>query len=475
MHIKVAGVVAGAVIALCLAQPAAAAEATTPSCLPEAPKPTWSTKFRPPKGVQRSQSKADFNEGRLGARGCQIEALRQSLASGAMDPTDNPEAVAYWEVNRRAAEIARLYHSRSGRQQWWMDTASKGVALGAAGYLLSGGAGATTQAYWGYGALAFVLVAQFNAYEPTRDLFFGGSLGVYEIAGRYKVIRDNRNNLAAIVKPPAGSARDDALKAAKATCIDLRREIPAMESWTPNRGDKVAILPEARRVLAACRDFESNFSALKILVEAPSIQDAALSAKYATDILALDANVVLRDQDLRYTPFETLTGLAAAPFDAASTLLTGDNGKKAIDGLKTQAAFANLDLDLSPISIPGVPKATAAYIALAPAVYGRLEPTVVREAGTKKEPKDPDAKTASAAVGKLDDAVAGLNGAYGEVASASKYATDLLTMAAASHLSFTYDATTRYIKVGPLAPPAEPSSTGPKTAGAPAGTPAAQP
>ena len=470
MHIRVVGVVAGAT-ALCSVHAAAAAE---PPCPPPAPTPTWSTEYFPPKGVLRSQSKADFNEGRLATRGCQIEALRQSLASGAMDPGDNPKS-PYWEVNRRAAEIARLYHSRSGRQQWWMDTASKGVALGAAGYLLSGGAGATTQAYWGYGALAFVLVAQFNAYEPTRDLFFGGSLGVYEISGRYKVVRDRRNQLKAIVSPPEGSARAIALKAAKDACLALRSEMPTMESWTANRGDKVAILPEARRVLTACRDLESNLSAFRILVEAPSIQDANLSALYATDILAIDANVVLRDQDLRYTPFETLTGLAAAPFDAASTLLTGENGKKAIEGLKTQAAFANLDLDLSPISIPDAPRATAAYITLAPAVYGRLEPTVVRELGTKKEPKDPTAAAVSAAVAKLDDAAAGLNGAYGDVASAGKYATELSAMAAASHLSFSYDATTRYIKVGPLTPPTPPPAAPGKAAGAPAGAPAAQP
>jgi hypothetical protein len=72
-------------------------------------------------------------------------------------------------------QLSRCYDARSGREQTWLDGGASLVLFGSSGAAFSAGAGALTQGYWGAAGLAPGIISQFNAWEPTRDLYHAGS------------------------------------------------------------------------------------------------------------------------------------------------------------------------------------------------------------------------------------------------------------------------------------------------------------
>jgi len=377
--------------------------------------------------------RSQWRYGLLSARQCQIDMIRTRAAEAA--------DLKYEEVSRRAAEIRWYYQARAGRQQRWLDWNTGATVGGGAGYLASAGAGAATQGYWGALALTPILLAQFNAYEPTRDLFHGASIGVDLISIRYARLNRSIAMLEAYRTPDGAS--DAGWRTA---CAALKIQLGIAGGWTANRPDKNAIVPDLQKLSKACGELDSQEDYHGALLSAGKAWKAQTPYLYANDVLAFDELVVHRDHDLRFTPLEALTSIAAAPFQTASTLLTGENGKKAIDGLKTQAAFASLDLQLSEIVLP--PALTTSE-----AMSVGLSPTAAARRDVDERTKDdPEFAAVVAALQSAEAAASAINDARARQAFASVWVLSIRQAAAADRMSFNYDATkgTISISLGPL-------------------------
>ncbi|MBC7169094.1 hypothetical protein, partial [Phenylobacterium sp.] len=180
-----------------------------------------------------------------------------------------------------------------------------------------------------------------------------------------------------------------------------------------------------------------------------------LPQSFAADLLALDANLEQRDYQLRYSPTKTLSGIAAAPFQAASKLLTGEDGKAALDGLKTQDAFQSLDVSLSTIPLPPAPVLTFPKASLSPGSAAR-EGTAVQ----RKPKTTPSAEQVTEALMIARGTLAALQAVERQLALESQMATTAVLAARSDRLTFRYDATTRAVSVT-LAPTAAPSPVPP--------------
>lgn len=462
-----------------------------PECRPQ---PTGNRRFK-------------FNAGRLYGRQCQLDMLRTGLAS---------ETLTYLEVAQRTQEIRWYYNARSGRQQTWLDSASTATAVGSFGFLASQGAPTLTQSYWGALALAPVLGAQFNAYEPTRDLFYGGAVGMDLISKRYEQLYWSARNL--------NNLQDaDGLNVNATThCNAVRNELDRVAgkvtspSWDGDAEDRKALLPDLQAALKACERLDLRRAYLNALGKAVevyvapvaatsstscrSLSDAyaekrkaefeivkasqnppaaneltrlntaigateaarlaferacstQLSYLYARDVLAFDATMEHSDHDLRYGPAETLSAMAASPFQLVSTLLTGEDGKKAVAGLKTQAAFNSLDLKLSSLVLPPPPPvvdtAQAGVSSTARARLGAVGQTQNAE------------KSVRQTLEVLDKVHLAVNdGAYA-LSTREAWAALLRQAVAADRLTFSYDATKSAVSVsvGPAPPVTAPLAT----------------
>lgn len=315
------------------------------------------------------------------------------------------------------------YASRAGRQQTLTDLQSS--VTGGAGIVaaFAEGAGAATQGYWAAGALLPVLVSRFNANEPTRDLFHGAGQGLDFQRARYGEVRASGKMLMRVMTGqetvtvwssdiwtkglPMPSAPD--------ACKTLNSKMADIES----RGSESAKL-DARRVLAACSTAAVTRSSLVVFAQAVASAQGRIDAMEATDALKLEAAILQRDHDLRYSALETFTALAAAPFEAAGALLSGENGREALDALKTQAAFRGLDLELEEFDLPPVPASLA-------------EATVADGSAAAH----PEIRAAANALSETLPAYNRAIALAGRTARAAK----------ANRLKFDYDATTRAITV----------------------------
>lgn len=462
---------AAVLLGLCGAYPAAAAGAGAPAwkneCKPDEPTASLTPRAnRAPwilKYFQLSpDGYSDWIEGRLESRLCQIVVLRRYAQDDGADFAD---------VNLRASEVSRLYQARAGRQQIWMDMASRGVQVSALGALASHGAGRHTQQDWGYVGLGLVVISQINAYQPTKDLFFAGSLGINVLQSRYESIRSARQRLDWLTgagTPPKGAATStlkDALAAEQTKCNAMRAAMPAISNWNTSGGDYAVIQPEARRVIGICDSLDVAIQAAKELAESPSIGDAALARLEAQDLVFLDDNMVKRDQDLRATPLQTLTEIVAAPLSAATTVITGEDAKKAIDGIKVQQAFDKLDYVLARIDAPSMNPPPTDPVTLAVGVDPLRKPTAARSAAGA----NPDELNFDAALATLDNAVAGLNTVMPAIRDMNKQAQAITDFVAANHLTFDYDATSLDITVTVAPPPPSPTlqQSGASTGGTP--------
>ncbi|CAN5159616.1 hypothetical protein BH11PSE2_BH11PSE2_07540 [soil metagenome] len=337
--------------------------------------------------------------------------------------------LTYAEVSQRAQEIRWYYQSRTGRQQRWIDGNTAGTVLGSAAYLVSTKSSNLTLSYFGGLAVAPLVVAQFNAYEPTRDLFHGSSIGVDLIAARYDRYVRALDLVTAYVPSDAPAAL------AKNQCASASAQLVLVKKSDIAADDKKIVVGQLEAVEKACGSLNADADKFRNVARAGAALKDQLPYLYARDILALDELVVHRDHDLRFTPFETLTSIAAAPFQTVSTLLTGESGKTATEALKTQATFNNLELELSEILVPVQPT-----IAATERVMVSTEATGLRDVAARTAAY-PNADLIKSAVGAAVDAAGAINDARYGLEFTSLCVTKLREAAAANRLTFDYDAT----------------------------------
>lgn len=365
-----------------------------------------------------------FNLGALDARECAVRAIESVSDASALDP-------AYAAVRRDVMRLHGFYNRRAQRQQAFMDFGSGISALGTAGAFQGGISNASQQA-WAITAFTPVVISQFNAYEPTRELFHGGALALQLITLRY-----DRYNRALTLLGEAAATVD---------CAPHQRALATIVSWRQPRATRAydpdgVMQAEAQRLTTQCLDLQSRADALGFAVGYARQRRAYLAAEYAADVLQLDHAIVGKDRDLRYSPSETLSALVASPLRAADTLLTGQNTKAAIDNLRTQIAFSGLNRNLATIALPPLP-ASAPPVAPLSGVAAALD----RQGA-------PAPVTAQIAV--LRGLAQGLQARHTRQSFELGLAAEFAEAAAADHLTFSYDAatTTTTVRVGRRAEP----------------------
>lgn len=311
-------------------------------------------------GEARDNAWKQYRHGRDLKRATVVASLR-SLAG---------DSGSHADLRCPVAELRALYGARAGRQQTLTDIASGASGVGGFGSVTSAAAeaGRVTQTYWGYLALMPVLLTQFNAFEPTRDLYHGAGLGLDLISARYNEL--NRS-IALLERQYPGQAAN----APRAGVIGLS-ECSAVSAefetiGTMSVADRALISADLRAVEAACSEIDTAQRELNaFLTAAHSWRDLA-PAYYAEDVLELDELIRARDYGLRYTPLQTLQGLVASPFQAVSDLISGQEGKTAVNALKAEAAFTGLRVILRPLELPARPRALTP-IATRSTSYGTL-------------------------------------------------------------------------------------------------------
>lgn len=370
------------------------------------------------------------------------------------------------QVENASDCLKRYYGLRAGRQQTALDAESGMVFFGAVGSLASVNAGATTQAYWNYAAILPVVVAEFNANEPTRDLYAGARIGLDIVAGRYlrlAVLTD-------ILEKNTGASSSRKTVAHIEGCNALKALKP-VEDWASGE-DKTAMLPDYRKLRQACDNATFMDLGLQGLCDAAVAWRTSYSSAYARDLLRLDDEILNKDRDLRYSPIETLSAMAAAPFTAAATLLSGENGSKAVDRLKTQRVFSALNVPLEPINLPPPPAPMPDYLVVGDAALARPAAALAAETAAPKlsakaaaaaalvQPRKPTAQEVQVMLNTLQAAAKGLNTARGDLNNRLMIANRIATLAAYDRLDFNYDANTARISVV-LATTAPPPLTSP--------------
>jgi len=305
------------------------------------------------------------------AQGCDVASLRAGFFRG--DDRHRQEVLARLRAIAASPEtpatslpcdiqiLRSRYTSRAGRQQTLLDGGS--AVTGTAGIVaaFAEGAGATTQGYWAAGALLPVLLGSFNANEPTRDLFHGAGQGLDFMTLRWGEIRSASDRLLLIASGltavPTTAPQDwaAALAGSKTRCDSLGVAMAGIEQTGTE-----ALKVDARKVLGACSDAAVMNNELHVYATELFVYRNMYNSLIAADALALEATVGQRDHDLRYTPLETFGVLAAAPFEAAGSLLSGTDSRAAVDALRTQAASRDLSIDLATLDLPPPPQVQSA-------------------------------------------------------------------------------------------------------------------
>lgn len=282
-----------------------------------------------------------FAMGDLSARECAVKRLQGA--------SDLSVETSYASVRADVTRLHGFYNRRAQRQQTFMDVGSGISIVGAAG-AFEGGISNSTREAWAIAAFVPVVISQFNAYEPTRELFHGGALALQLITIRY----DRYNRAVTLLGTPA-----------TVDCTEVATRRDAILAWTRvpaqrDRDPEGVLLAEARRLHAACLELKTRAEALDFTRTYATRLGKYLAADYAADVLQLDHAIVGKDRELRYSPSETLSALVASPLRAADMLLTGQNTKAALDSLRTQIAFTGLNRNLATIDLPPLPTAAPA-------------------------------------------------------------------------------------------------------------------
>ncbi|MBO9560203.1 MAG: hypothetical protein J7515_16665 [Caulobacter sp.] len=356
-------------------------------------------------------------------------------------------------VEEGAGCLRRYYALRAGRQQSVLDIGSNVVFVGGLGAVLSAGAGATTQRDWAYAAVLPVVMAQFRASQPTRDLYAGGKIGLGVIGARYREL-DKYTSLLGDALRVGDSAKVAPDSAFKQACDRLQ----TIEGWEAGE-DRTALLPDYRKLKQACVASGKAHTDLFSAWQAAQSWRRAYAYAYSTDLIRLDDEILSKDRQLRYSPVQTLSAMAAAPFSAAATLLSSENGTQAVDRLKTQQAFSNMEVPLSSIVLPPCPPQITEIYQLSDAAL--IRGTVTTARGEKQPTFDQVKDTLE----RMQAAADALNSASAYMNYRIRLATTIVALAAYDRLAFGYDANTARISVALASSPPSttPVSTSPAT------------
>ncbi|MBL8550437.1 MAG: hypothetical protein JNJ73_10655 [Hyphomonadaceae bacterium] len=360
-------------------------------------------------------------------------------------------AIAFGQVRGCALRLQASYQRQAERRQRRIDHGSGVTFVGALGAGLSGPAGVNTQHIWLGGALLPVLVLDYSAHEPIRDLYHAGASAFQLVTTRYEQVQalaqtvDATAGAAAPVEPPG--------------CARVEVHVATLTSWTKD-DDRDALLPEAQRLLADCQKLTQTVRETNLLVQSARALGDLSTQRYATDILALDQLIIARSRDLRFTPFETISNIVVSPLRTLDAFLTGDGAKAAVDKLRSAVTFEAMKLDLQPINLPQLP--------------GQLTPTAPASAAARArlgvrrtEENQRRGELVAAILIDLDKVAGDLAMAQRQQAYRHALLSDLRTAAAYTELTFNYSATSGIVTVK-LAPPSPPSPPAPTATSPPA-------
>lgn len=389
-------------------------------------------------------------------RNCQSNVLRTLIlqmpvgsAAPKVDTGSGVDTDKFTAVATAAQGLARRYQILSGNRQDTLDISSWSTAVGAVGSIVSSDIGPETAGAWGGLALGSVIYAQFTAQSPRRDLYYGGMLGVDLVSARYQSFERAARRFRA--------ARDQKdLADAENNCSELTAQVREMDGWAEGSLDKAILAAEAKNLADACAAFNEQKGDLDDLGYVIEAWEADLPYLFAADLISLDAAIRQRDFALRSAPSETLTTLASIPFTTVSTLLTGQDGAKAIATLKSQAAFSKLNLRLSSLDLPAAPTVAFATQAISQSVNDRPKADRSGQPVTAGE--------ATAAVNAMTKARDALERARPKMIYRLALVRPLMLAAQADRLTFDYDAASRTVSVS-LSPPVD--SQTPQVGGAP--------
>lgn len=369
-------------------------------------------------------------DGGAHARMCAVRSLdevRYGQGSGAY--------ASFNDVQGHVRSLANFYAARSDRQQLFMDGGAFFTGAGTLGYALSGPAGVTTQSYWGYGALLPIILVQFNANEPTRDLFFAGRVALDLLSDRYTFFNTRLNTLNALK-----NQRIDLTE----ICYQAEIHLQEVRQW--NAGDdKAAILPNMEAVAERCRALNTNATSLSLTTTLAGAWKNDAPRRYATDALQLEHLIAERDAQLRTSPTEALTMLVSTPLRALDTLISGENAQAALNTIKLQDALAGITLPLSAADLPSPPKRLDVPLTVTAAANAR---------GSISRPKEP-LSPVPRALRWLNQATSILEDARTVQNEEIRWAADLYSASQASLLTFSYDTAGRRIQVTLQAPGAQ--------------------
>lgn len=377
---------------------------------------------QPAQGFDRRRQRLD--DGDLQARECALEILAQ-----ARDDATFSEGV------RR---LSWHYARRAERQQTILDVGATGVGVGALGYGTSGRVGASTQSFWGYGMLLSALLTEWNANEPTRDLFHAGEAGIAAIAVR----RDRMNE--------AQQRLRRYLRHSSVDCSSLHASVRAIIQWnqSPQRtnaqvaADRSALLPEAERLANACHSLSLAHQSLEFLALETDGSGTDWSRRAAHDVLRLDRAVLASDRELRNTPSELFRTIVSLPLKAIEALISGNERESAVKERALRAALEGLNMTLWSIPLPEVPSPQEPVQPLSAAALARTEGAGL---GSRQEYQ--------LQVQTLQLGVASLRAAQARHAQMQGAAEELRLAAAATELTFQYVSTGNTVRVE-LRPPA---------------------
>lgn len=302
-----------------------------------------------------------FTQGSDRARATTLEGLRGvAMGSHSLDATET--ACQVYAVRTFYARRAERQHDVLGLEAWTTGTAG---VIG----LLSEGAGSATQEIWGSVALVPVLMSRFNANEPIRDLYHGAGQGVDWLASRYLGLRADTDLLFILAEwtPASGAtpgrfADTAALGRASglaSACDTLQAylALPAARQtgWAAGAaGEQQRV--RAGTILERCNEALVARAEMETFLRSAGHWHSRYHRMMALDLLMFDAAITQREHEVTYSPLETFAALAASPFEAAASLISGQDGRAAVERLRVQAAFDALQTTLQPIEFPTLPR-----------------------------------------------------------------------------------------------------------------------
>ena len=312
--------------------------------VPQARAQAWGVDTGPEAPIQCERLddyRSGFERGSDAGRDPALIQMRAIVAGVPTSPVDVGGVAKPFNLACANALLRARYEARSRRQQTWMNYGAGVTGVTGIVAIFADGAGAATQQYWAGAALVPVLLSSWNAYEPTRDLYHGGGLALDFMTARMSEIRYS------VTRGAALSAAVPPYDAVVSSCTALRGKLADIE-----KGADGVAKTDGQAAFAACRAALAGRQAGSVFFDEAQHIAGRLDVLQAQDAISLDAEIRQRDQDLAYSPLETFGALAAAPFEAASSLLSGTNGREAVEALRTQAAFRNLSFRLSHIELP---------------------------------------------------------------------------------------------------------------------------